>query len=153
MSGKKFTGVQLRDLDAVVKNYDRSSDTEMAWTRMREEVRPHIDSRLLEQVVERYLDRRFQWNPLYLFGALCETIRPLRTRFRRRWLSNKLFCSELTARVLKDFRLLPRQVDPLNVIPSGFRDRDQAQTMDRDGQTPLLFDDPVIFTACPRRST
>ena len=147
VSGKKFSGVQLRDLDAVVENYDRSPRTEMAWMRMRDEARPDIDPQQLEKIVDRYVDRRFQWNPLYLFGALYESVRPLRSRFRRRWQTEKLFCSELTARVLRDFGVLAKDVDPLNVIPTDFRPQDETRTMDRDGEIPLLFDEAIVFTA------
>ena len=153
VSGKKFSGVQLRDLDAVVENYDRAPKAEMAWMRMRDEVRPDVDPQQLEAIVNAYVDRRFQWNPLYLFGALYETIRPLRSRFRRRWMTDKLFCSQLTALVLRDFGLLADDVDPLNVIPTDFRSKDQSQTLDRDGEVPVLFEEAVVFTAAPNQNT
>jgi hypothetical protein len=153
VSGDKFSGVQLRDLDAVVENYDRSPNTELAWMRMRDEVRPNVDPESLQQVVERYIHRRFQWNPIYMFGALYKTFRPLRDRYRRRWTSERVLCSELSALVLRDFGLLPQYVNPLDVIPVDFRPLNEIETTDRDGQVPLLFEDPVIFTAFPRRST
>jgi hypothetical protein len=152
LSGKKFSGVQLRNLDAVVENYDRAPHTEMAWMRMRDEVRPNVDPKLLEDVVAKYIDRPFNWNPLDLFGALYETVRPLRSRFRRRWTSEKLFCSQLTALVLRDLGVLADDVDPLNVIPTDFRALNQTQTLDRDGEVPVLFEDAVIFTAGPTQT-
>lgn len=153
VSGENFTGVQLRDLDAVVENYDLSTNTELAWMRMRDEVRPNVDPESLQRIVEQYIDRRFQWNPIYMFGALYETFRPLRDRYRRRWKSERLLCSELSALVLRDFGVLPQDVDPLDVIPTDFRPLNQTETMDRDGEVPVLFDDAVIFTAYPRWST
>lgn len=153
VSGEKFTGVQLRDLDAVIENYDREPQTEMAWMRMRDESRPDVDPKLLEDVVKKYIDRPFQWNPLYLFGALYESIRPLRNRFRRRWRSDKVFCSQLVALVLRDLGVLADDVDPLNVIPTDFRAPDQTHTLDRDGKVPVLFERAVIFTAGPTQTT
>jgi len=150
--GKKFSGVQLRDLDAVVHNYDCSEATELVWMRMHDEVRPEIDPAQIERVVERYVDRKFEWNPLSLFGALYESVRPWRSLFGRAYSSKRLFCSQLTALVLKDLGVLASDVEPLDVLPSDFRSADQKQTMDKDRKIPLLFDDAKLFTAFPHRS-
>lgn len=151
-NGKKFSGVQLRDLDAIVPNYDRSEDTELAWMRMHDEVRPDIDPEELERVVERYLDRKFDWNPLHLFGALYKSVRPWRNLFERTYSSKRLFCSQLTALVLRDLGVLASEIEPLDVLPSDFRSLDRQQTMDPDEEIPVLFDDAKTFTAYPRPS-
>lgn len=148
---KKFTGVQLRDLDAVVLHYDCSEETELAWMRMHDEVRPHIEAEDLERVVERYVDRKFEWNPLYLLGALYKTVRPWRRLYGRAHPSEKIFCSQLTALVLQDLGLLSPDVDPLDVLPSDFRSPDQSNTLDEDRQIPVLFDAARTFTAFPYR--
>ena len=151
ISGKKFSGVQLRDLDAIIPNYDCSEDTELAWMRMHDEVRPFVDPEDLERVVERYVDRKFDWNPLDLFGALYGSLRPWRSLFGRIYSSERLFCSQLVALVLRDLGVLASDIEPLDVLPSDFRSPDQTQTMDRDGEIPVLFDPAKTFTAFPHR--
>ena len=150
--GRKFQGVQLRDLDAVVANYDCSEVTELAWMRMHDRVRPNVDPEELERVVEHYLDRKFEWNPLYLLGALYEGLRPWRGLYGRARSSEKLFCSQHTALVLQDLGVLDPDVNPLDVLPSDFRSPDQMETLDKDEEIPVLFDEVKTFTAFPKRS-
>ncbi len=150
--GKNFTGVQLRDLDAIVLHYDCFEDSELAWMCMHDNVRPDIDPEELERVVERYLDREFDWNPLDLFGAVYEGVRPWRNLLERTHSSKKLFCSQLVALVLRDLGVLPSDIEPLDVLPCDFRSPDQEQTMDRDGKIPVLFHGAKTFTAYPHRS-
>jgi len=150
--GKNFTGVQLRDLDAIVPHYDCSEDSELAWMCMHDDVRPEIDPEELERVVERYLDREFDWNPLDLFGAVYRGVRPWRDLLEGRHSSEKLFCSQLVALVLRDLGVLASDIEPLDVLPCDFLSSDQAQTTDRDGRIPVLFEDPKTFTAYPLRS-
>jgi hypothetical protein len=151
LNGTKFQGVQLRDLDAVVANYDCSEVTEVAWMRMHDDVRPNVDPEELEGVVERYLDRKFEWNPLYLLGALYERLRPWRGLYGRARSSERLFCSQHTALVLQDLGILADDVNPLDVLPSDFRSPDQTQTLDKDRRVPVLFHDAKTFTAFPKR--
>lgn len=152
LNGRKFQGVQLRDLDAVVTNYDCSEVTECAWMRMHDEVRPNIEPEELERVVERYLDRKFEWNPLYLLGALYVRLRPWRDLYGRARPSDKLFCSQHTALVLKDLGVLGSNVNPLDVLPADFRSPDQEQTLDEDRKIPVLFDAAKTVTSFPKRS-
>jgi hypothetical protein len=151
-NGKHFTGVQLRDLDAIVLHYDCFEDSELAWLRMHDDVRPDIDPEALERVVERYRGREFDWNPLDLFGTVYEKVRPWRNLFERTHSSKKLFCSQLVALVLRDLGVIASDIEPLDVLPCDFLSPDQAQTMDRYGEIDVLFGDAETFTAFPHRN-
>jgi len=147
--GKKFMGVQLRDLDEVVPNYDCCKETELAWMRMHDDARPNVDPEALERVVNKYLNRKFEMNPVYLLSALYTGLRPWRTLIGRGHGSKRLFCSELVTHVLQDLEVIDPDVSPLDVLPADFRSPDQTHTMDPDGAVPVLFDEAKTFTAFP----
>jgi len=142
-------GVQLRDLDEVVPNYDCCKETELAWMRMHDDARPNVDPEALERVVNKYLNRKFEMNPVYLLSALYTGLRPWRTLTGRGHGSKRLFCSELVTHVLQDLEVLDPDVNPLDVLPADFRSPDQTQTMDPDRAIPVLFDEAKTFTAFP----
>jgi hypothetical protein len=164
-------GVQLRDLASVVRAYDASPKTRMAWMALRPELRPPRCPAVCHDVIDRYIGRAYAASPLALLGAAAPFMRffrDFRPYRRARDLfcrccccgakpSTWLFCSELCARIYVDIGVFPDTVNPANVMPADFLPIETTpilnsptqtlsnQTVDADKETPWVFQQLTRF--------
>lgn len=170
VDGESHLGVQLRDMDAVVKAYDASPKTHIAWAPLLPTCRPRVCelSFLTQSVCDRYGGTFYNASIVNLLGAAVPVVRFLRDRPRccapgwacyastccccfstsandrpDRW----LFCSELAANIYRDIGSLPARINPKNVLPVDFvpLSKDSSKTHDADGDVPVITGEPVYF--------
>ena len=128
IDGKAFLGVQIRELDSVVTEYNASPGTRVAFA--------HLNRRLLHDVwgdsqetlstqltdlVHRYEGVRYDANPISLISTIFNLFRICR-RVAENLAGTEdwLFCSELVAVIYKALGLFPASVEPKNVVPMDF---------------------------------
>jgi hypothetical protein len=63
--------------------------------------------------------------------------------------SNWQFCSEMACNIYKDIGLIPETVNPANAMPADFvtDPEDPSKTLDKDGEIPPLFTQPIPYHA------
>jgi hypothetical protein len=169
-------GVQLRDMSQVVKHYDVKPITRMAWLPLQETVRSAIPPRIVDSVLERYMNVTYAVSCIDLAAAAS----PLVRKVRDCWLFRKarsvfcrfcccgaqpntwLFCSELCAQIYKDIGVFPDSLVPADVMPVDFLPEETSpllasssttarNTVDSDHQVPWVFRDVIRFHATPPR--
>lgn len=137
-----FLGVQIRDFDVLVKEYDKPSNTKIAICGLNKY--PTIDSNLKEKFTKLYLSLegiRYDANILSLLSVFMKKLRPHRSQFER-LTEDWLFCSELVALIYKTMGILPTNTDPKNVMPMDFLGVDNDE--EKEGGIPLIVHIPPI---------
>lgn len=167
-------GVQLRDLDLVVRSYDKPVHTRMAWMSLQSALRPRPDPLILQEELDKYMFRPYAASFVDLAAAASPAMRYLRDNWLFRkvrsglcWMccmsnpSTWLFCSELCAQIYKDVGVFPQTVVPADVMPVDFLPLETTplltprspeepilgQTVDADHQVPWVYDGLVRFHA------
>jgi len=133
INGQSYLGSQIRDFAEVLKAYDAPDNTAIAVRRL---VNNPLDTMLIEEVRERMSFIFGEWNhrpyEIILSQLFYAMIPPLRV-FRREELENKfVFCSELVARIYKEFGILPANCNPSDVVPVDFATQDEDNIVDRN---------------------
>lgn len=124
--GESYLGVQLRDLDLVIKNYDLNPYTQIAFASLKnniyEDIIYNFDiSNNFEKLFALYNGIRYDANFLSLYSAVDKDYRYYRDTFEEILnTENWLFCSELVALVYKEVGIFPEDIDPKNVVPMDF---------------------------------
>ena len=120
--GDTCLGVQIRDLDAIVKAYNKPSKNIVAWGHLatnpldREEINK-LSSKFM-QLYDELHNLPYDINCFSLLAAVYPCLRSWRPFIESiTGTSEWLFCSELVTIVLKYFDILPAYVDPKNVLP------------------------------------
>jgi len=132
-TGEPFCGVQVRDLEMVVKN-DLDNGVGVAWCQLiknpldREiaepieiyEERVTTITQKLTKLHETYNHRCYELNVFRLLGALWPSYLWLRSKFSigKNW----IFCSELVAIIYKDIGIFPSKTDETIVTPDEIAD-------------------------------
>lgn len=146
IDGKSFLGVQLRDLDEVVEAYLKVPGTEIAFSPIKEEIveeltlktSPLIIQERFREIFDTYNGVRYDANPYSLFSAVIPCLRPMREEVETYTKTGKwLFCSELVATVYVSLDLLPRYVNPKDILPVDFLGYGV------DSETPVVVEKPV----------
>lgn len=154
-TGKACFGVQVRDLESMVKAQIRLGAT-VAWCRLKEnpwlqkEGESEIDWHHRQELIRARLEiiRRehghafYDANALALCGAACPCIRPIRdvVPVGENW----IFCSELATIIYCAIDIFDhKKVDPKNVIPT-----DLTSGLDQDQEIPVVIDPPFIIEDC-----
>ncbi len=118
-----FFGVQLRDLDLLIPAYLGPKDNKIAIGYLKST--PLLDLGDKEVIKARFtklyndiINTRYDFNPIDLGSTViewCRGCRPLIDRITgtRSW----LFCSELVAMVYKEFDILPRDTNAMDIAP------------------------------------
>lgn len=126
---KATFGVQIRDLESVINNYDNAPDTKIGWA-------PLINNPLLQLPGEKddtYFERKDKviklisdfdtkiGNATYDYNImnLISTLMPCCSSLSRNIFGNsdKYFCSELVANVYQMIGVIDKKIDPENVAP------------------------------------
>jgi hypothetical protein len=152
IDGKSYLGVQLRDLDKVVKAYDLDQDTDIAFCSVKDSVLSQYKNEyeaLLKQrfttLFIKYNGVRYDANLYSLSSSIFPCLRKTRDEIEDICNSEEwLFCSELVAIVYKELYLIPKNVDPKNVVPMDFVGYD-VDSMENGG-LPIVVKKPIYIT-------
>jgi hypothetical protein len=148
IEGHAHLGVQVRELEAVVKAYDVDPATHMAWLPLQQKLRDSICLSEFAAVYGRYRGVFYDASALDLAAAAVPLLRPARDAPGLSCLRGGIdflcccccqlancdktdkklslgssqwqFCSELAANMYKDLGLLPPDVNPRDVLPCDF---------------------------------
>ena len=122
IDGKAFLGVQIRDFDAVMRSYDNSPKTAVAYSSL---IANPIDSMpccciktRMEDLYQTNNGKVYEINISDLFAAMFPKLRFIRSRI----LTDKfLFCSELVTLIYNSMRVFKEtNIRPENVVPADF---------------------------------
>jgi hypothetical protein len=142
--GVSFLGVQIRDLDLVLRQCSGDAmycPMKHAW---RSAFFSLKDRELYNQVVWSVVGTRYDANCVSLGASLfpeLRFLRPLAEKKTQHW----LFCSEMAALVLKKCGLLPPNVKEKNVVPSDFL----LNVNDSDADMPKIYELPILLRPAP----
>lgn len=154
VNGESFLGVQLRDLDEVIKAYDRPNDTRIAFASLKKENLEKVWSEDSAELLKTRMTEIFTWYNGTKYDAnlysLTSTVIPCLRRARgtvetivgsEDW----LFCSELVATIYRDLDLISGLVEPKNVTPMDFIGFD-LDGIENSGM-PVIVDHPVYVVS------
>lgn len=177
VDGKSFLGVQLRNFSDVIEAYDKDKKTKICICRLIDY--PEKTPKEIAEIVDRYNGAMYDFSPLDLTSAAFRCLRPLRNIVNKicKCRNRMLFCSELVANIYKDAGILPKDINPENVLPLDFftnpidiediddnfveriiqlinsereERRTTNKTMDADNAIPIILCRPIVITAFPR---
>ena len=154
VDGKSFFGVQIRDLDQLVKKYAGKKKRGIAWSRLHNNpfrLTSQTEDGLLKQKEiqfafttvwpVRWEGIRYNFNLISLAASVWPAFKPLD------WLLLKfdflntddwLFCSELVFDILQVFKFYDKHIDASSVLPQDFLGYDNSTP-----GIPCIFDDPI----------
>lgn len=165
VNGQSHLGCQLRVLDEVVKSYDKPEDSRMAWCALQSSPSP-TNTITPRMIYEKYKGINYDLSAVDLAACAFTPIRRIRDNPVFKFLRDKLcqgmcccckntqmevsewqFCSEMVCNIYKDIGIIPSTVDAQNVMPIDFITdaSDPKKTLDKDGEIPPLFMNPVRF--------
>lgn len=122
IDNKVVCGVQIRDLEDVVKAFDKSNDTIVAWGKL---VDNPLDRMSLCEVRTRlsefcntYVGKLYDANPYSLLSSVFPCLRKCRSNVEEICgTSDWYFCSEIVALAFKHFGVYPGYVNEKDVLP------------------------------------
>lgn len=147
VDNRSFLGVQLRDFEEVVRKYDESPNTAVAWAALTDNpcANKSMDELMelkakFNTIFRKYNGKPYDANLFSLVGALFPCLRKLRNLSECKFINaDWLFCSELCFHAYQDLKLYDEKFDPRDVVPVDFIGYDE------DG-IPNLFEPPVYIT-------
>lgn len=164
IEGHSRLGVQLRDLDAVVRAYDKSPNTRLAWCTLKPEKRPIETRRYARECVRKYNGMFYDASVIDLASVAIPVFRKVRDCGLVKLIRSKCccccccccttkppsewqICSELVTNIYKDIGVIPQTVEAQNVMPMDFiaDDKDKTKTLDSDGEVPVIYTNLVRF--------
>lgn len=128
--GHAFLGVQVRDFEALVRAYDKSKHSRVAWLPLADKYRARVNLASTQEAYDHFLGQPYDANPYTLCAAVWRFLRPCRTCSEAAY--DGIFCSELVAAFYKRIGVLPSRVVPSNCVPADFL----GHGMDADGDIP-----------------
>ncbi len=150
IDGIYSSGVQIRDLDILVNDYDRPNDAAVAICHMSKGIFDHeldMNERfrdIFTDVYKKYSNVEYNDSHIALASSAWSCLRPLR-RQSRVTAPRKLFCSEFIASLLIDVGLLPDSVIPANVVPMDFFGFDCEGNLSQ--RVPVIVERPVAVVS------
>jgi hypothetical protein len=159
IDNKGHFGVQLRDMDILILQYDMPEKSRLLWLPLKDSIpRPQANSATLQTILNKYIGVFYDGSPINLVAAINPKVRCLRDNCVFKTLrdlccgcicgtkpSEWMFCSELVAQIYVDIGIFTIDINPSDVLPVDFLPRDSSTTMDADGKVPQIFDEPVKF--------
>lgn len=135
-------GVQIRDLEQVIKDYETSNDTLVAWCPLLNNPSMAIDTAdKFRKVYDEIRDKKWDANGWSLASALCECLRPCRCCMEHLFgTEDWLFCSEMVAIVYKALNILPTSINPKDVVPD-----DLVNPKNDSDYMPVITDIPIFI--------
>ena len=146
INGKLFSGVQIRDLDDVVRYYDKSNKTQVAYGML---LNNPIDTQPISQLKKKFNDffvryhmKSYDFNPYSLISSAYSCLRPCRDVVEAICNTEDFyFCSEIVALLYKHIGVYPNSVNEKDVLPIDI----SYSELDRDG-TPKIIKKLVLIT-------
>lgn len=151
-------GVQLRDLDLVVKMYEKNGG-KVAWSKLK--YNPFLYNKDIPKIMTKLINKigykKYDFFILDMFAAAFPKLRKARAKFEgfeyegnlilstldiverstKEDIKYKmLFCSELVCMVYQEIGLIDKKLDPMNVMPSDY-------ISNRYKELSNLFDKPI----------
>ena len=165
INGKYIKGVQLRNLDAVINEYNKYNvkkaiykgekvkDSYISIAHLNQCSRVCVDKNYdtikanFPEIFTRYQGVKYDAQPLSLLGSMFECFRWEKINDEiNETLGSKgwLFCSELVTVVFKEVGIFPNSCKPGFVVPTDLlgHDRDKIE----DGGVPLVVNNPINLT-------
>jgi len=150
--GEVKFGVQFRELEKVVKGYNKNQKSLVAWAKLKNNPYRQLPGETIQvyekrfkelrdnlvKIEEEYGDKMYDANPFALLGSLYPKFRCLRktVNFGKDW----LFCSELVATIYVQLGILDsEEINPADVLPVDF------VGFDEDGIVPFHKLPPKIL--------
>lgn len=135
INGKLPFGVQIRELEKVIVDYDKPEDTLIAWCPLFDNPHNETNTKLiLNTIYDEIQDKTWDANCWSLCSSLYPLFRPCRCCMEHVFYTeNWLFCSEMVAIIYKSLGVLPRSINPKDVVPddlvNAFNDSDFMPTI------------------------
>jgi len=151
IENESYLGVQLRDLDDVIRAYDSDENTQIAFCPIKEEFldiwieNECILKQRFTTLFIKYNGIRYDANFYSLASSMFKCLRPMRDNVEditgtKMW----LFCSELVAMIYKELGFFSENVEPKNVVPMDFLGYDADSSI--DGGIPVIVKEPIYVT-------
>lgn len=145
ISNKGKVGVQIRDLEDVIRTYTISKNSYVAHCKLKHN--PYLSNtyniiKIMGKIYQQYGDKKYERNCLEFSGSLFSYVRPFRDNlnmikvedhqvFVNYNTENKwYFCSELVALIYKEVGVLPKNIDIRDVAPMDLLGYDLDSEMD-----------------------
>ena len=122
INNKVVYGVQIRDLEDVVKAFDKSNNTIVAWGKVGHnplDVMPiDVIRDKMTHFCNEYLGKTYDANPVSLLSSVFPSLRKYRDSIEtvchtKDW----YFCSEIVAKIFKIFGIYPDTINEKDVLP------------------------------------
>jgi hypothetical protein len=114
-SGRAKFGVQIRDLEKVLKAYVKNDTTKMAWCKLKKNPLDGENSKQVKYDLEEFHKKHGNDNYDYTVLPLLKTIFPCLGKYFKT--KNNFFCSELVATIYSKTGILPADLDPEKIAP------------------------------------
>lgn len=123
IEGENFIGVQVRNLDRLIVNYDSGNKTAIAFGALKknpiDKMTPENLKLLFVETFNKYNKASYDWNACSLCGSVNKKYRACRDISEKIFNTDSwLFCSEFVACVYRDLGVYPATINPKNVVPS-----------------------------------
>ena len=139
VNDESFLGVQIRDLDEVVKAYLSDEDAKIAFAPLIDPVDCEALRHRFTRFVRKHDGTRYDANFASLFGSIYPALRPLRNLTEKIFRTKKwLFCSELAALTYKKMGIFPPDCDPRDCVPMDFLGFDEDRL-------PIVVKEPIYI--------
>ena len=135
ISNKACFGVNLRDFEELIPRYIVNTKTKIAWFKLLNNPIDKYPAKKLQKkfkkVFANYYERSYELSFWNLLSSIFPELRPIRnlkdtvmTKIlqlcQKESPAGWQFCSELTANIYRDMKILPKSIDPRNIIPVEF---------------------------------
>ncbi len=146
VNGNMFSGAQLRNLTSVINVSDSPNNTVVAWCPL---ILNPIDSIgidsakiLFMATFNELIGKMYDANCYSLLSALYPCMRPYRQFIEKlTCTSDWLFCSELVTIVLQRLNVIPKTIDPKNMVPV-----DLTYPEEHNVQMPNIIREIILIT-------
>lgn len=145
VSGEGIFGVQIRELEDVIRTYTITEGAVLAWTKLKHN--PFFSNKqfvinMVETIYNKVKNKGYEINCFELFGSLFSCVRPIRDNLITITIedhkilitkndgSQMYFCSELIGLIYKSISILPDYIDERNIVPMDLLGYDQDYHID-----------------------
>lgn len=140
LTGEGKFGVQIRDLEEVVKNYGgkvfRGRILNNPWVFYKGEKLEDVQERRgkiiskMSEIYEKHYGKGYNFGPFHLLGVVCPKVRFIRNRIEPDHGTKAVICSELVAIIYRQVGVISQDVDPRDTQPTDFDGSDADNEID-----------------------
>ena len=153
--GTPSEGVQLRDLDEVLRANNAQNGRSLAWLPLKQELRVVVTQEKNLELCQAMMGRSYDYNPFNFLGATFRVLRCMRCvcapvfNCLLRWHYKgrvPAFCSMIVVEYLQAVGVLaykginPKNTLPIDFVPSA---ENPCKTYDADSEIPVIYGSPV----------